>query len=290
MVKVAAIQMQCSNDIDENLRKAENFVREAAMNGAQMILLPELFANVYFCQERRYEYYRLAHEAENDPAVQMAIRLASNYDVVIPVSFYEKDGNSLFNSVACIDAGGKNLGIYRKTHIPDDHFYQEKFYFSPGNSGFKVFDTHYGRLGVGICWDQWFSETARCLTLNGAQLIMYPTAIGSEPILECDSMGHWQRCMQGHAASNIIPVIAANRIGKESVEPCESNGSQKSSLVFYGSSFMSDETGEIVCQASRDREEILYHEYDLAAIDEKRLSWGIFRDRRPEAYNDILKK
>ena len=273
-----------------NLRKAENFVREAAMNGAQMILLPELFANVYFCQERRYEYYRLAHEAENDPAVQMAIRLASNYDVVIPVSFYEKDGNSLFNSVACIDAGGKNLGIYRKTHIPDDHFYQEKFYFSPGNSGFKVFDTHYGRLGVGICWDQWFSETARCLTLNGAQLIMYPTAIGSEPILECDSMGHWQRCMQGHAASNIIPVIAANRIGKESVEPCESNGSQKSSLVFYGSSFMSDETGEIVCQASRDREEILYHEYDLAAIDEKRLSWGIFRDRRPEAYNDILKK
>lgn len=290
MVKVAAIQMQCSNDIDENLRKAENFVREAAMNGAQMILLPELFANVYFCQERRYEYYRLAHEAENDPAVQMAIRLASNYDVVIPVSFYEKDGNSLFNSVACIDAGGKNLGIYRKTHIPDDHFYQEKFYFSPGNSGFKVFDTHYGRLGVGICWDQWFSETARCLTLNGAQLIMYPTAIGSEPILECDSMGHWQRCMQGHAASNIIPVIAANRIGKEHVEPCESNGSQKSSLVFYGSSFMSDETGEIVCQASRDCEEILYHEYDLAAIDEKRLSWGIFRDRRPEAYNDILKK
>lgn len=290
MVKVAAIQMQCSNDIDENLRKAENFVREAAMNGAQMILLPELFANVYFCQERRYEYYRLAHEAENDPAVQMAIRLASNYDVVIPVSFYEKDGNSLFNSVACIDAGGKNLGIYRKTHIPDDHFYQEKFYFSPGNSGFKVFDTHYGRLGVGICWDQWFSETARCLTLNGAQLIMYPTAIGSEPILECDSMGHWQRCMQGHAASNIIPVIAANRIGKEHVEPCESNGSQKTSLVFYGSSFMSDETGEIVCQASRDREEILYHEYDLAAIDEKRLSWGIFRDRRPEAYDDILKK
>lgn len=290
MVKVAAIQMQCSNDIDENLRKAENFVREAAMNGAQMILLPELFANVYFCQERRYEYYRLAHEAENDPAVQMAIRLASNYDVVIPVSFYEKDGNSLFNSVACIDAGGKNLGIYRKTHIPDDHFYQEKFYFSPGNSGFKVFDTHYGRLGVGICWDQWFSETARCLTLNGAQLIMYPTAIGSEPILECDSMGHWQRCMQGHAASNIIPVIAANRIGKEHVEPCESNGSQKSSLVFYGSSFMSDETGEIVCQASRNREEILYHEYDLAAIDEKRLSWGIFRDRRPEAYDDILKK
>ncbi len=290
MVKVAAIQMQCSNDIDENLRKAENYVREAAMNGAQMILLPELFANVYFCQERRYEYYRLAHEAENDPAVQMAIRLASNYDVVIPVSFYEKDGNSLFNSVACIDAGGENLGIYRKTHIPDDHFYQEKFYFSPGNSGFKVFDTHYGRLGVGICWDQWFSETARCLTLNGAQLIMYPTAIGSEPILECDSMGHWQRCMQGHAASNIIPVIAANRIGKEHVEPCESNGSQKSSLVFYGSSFMSDETGEIVCQASRDREEILYHEYDLAAIDEKRLSWGIFRDRRPEAYDDILKK
>ena len=290
MVKVAAIQMQCSNDIDENLRKAENFVREAAMNGAQMILLPELFANVYFCQERRYEYYRLAHEAENDPAVQMAIRLASNYDVVIPVSFYEKDGNSLFNSVACIDAGGKNLGIYRKTHIPDDHFYQEKFYFSPGNTGFKVFDTRYGHLGIGICWDQWFSETARCLTLNGAQLIMYPTAIGSEPILECDSMGHWQRCMQGHAASNIIPVIAANRIGKEHVEPCESNGSQKSSLVFYGSSFMSDETGEIVCQASRDCEEILYHEYDLAAIDEKRLSWGIFRDRRPEAYNDILKK
>lgn len=290
MVKVAAIQMQCSCDIGENIKKAEAFVKEAALNGAQIVLLPELFANVYFCQERRYEYYKLAHEAENDPAVQMAIKLAAAYNVVIPVSFYEKDGNSLFNSVACIDAGGKNLGIYRKTHIPDDHFYQEKFYFSPGNSGFKVFATRYGRLGVGICWDQWFSETARCLTINGAQLIMYPTAIGSEPILECDSMGHWQRCMQGHAASNIIPVIAANRIGKENVEPCESNGFQKSSLVFYGSSFMSDETGAIVCQASRDHEEILYHEYDLAASDDKRLSWGIFRDRRPETYDEILKK
>lgn len=290
MVKVAAIQMQCSCDIGENIKKAEAFVKEAALNGAQIVLLPELFANVYFCQERRYEYYKLANEPENDPSVQMAIELASKYDVVIPVSFYEKDGNSLFNSVACIDAGGKNLGIYRKTHIPDDHFYQEKFYFSPGNTGFKVFDTRYGHLGIGICWDQWFSETARCLTLNGAQLLLYPTAIGSEPILDCDSMGHWQRCMQGHAASNIIPVIAANRIGKESVEPCESNGFQTSSLVFYGSSFMSDETGAIVTQASRDHEEILYHEYDLMQIDDKRLSWGIFRDRRPETYDDILKK
>ena len=207
--------------------------------------------------------------------------------MVLPISFYEKDGNVLYNSVACMDADGSILGVYRKTHIPDDHFYQEKFYFTPGDTGFRVFETQYGRIGIGICWDQWFPETARCLALQGAEVILYPTAIGSEPILECDSMPHWRRCMQGHAAANIVPVIAANRIGKEEVEPSLENGSQQSSLLFYGSSFLTDETGEIVQQASRDREEILLHSYDLDSVSKARLSWGLFRDRRPEMYREI---
>ncbi|MBR4777683.1 MAG: N-carbamoylputrescine amidase [Lachnospiraceae bacterium] len=288
-ITVAAIQMQCSKNVEENIAKAEKMVREAAAKGTQVILLPELFEREYFCQQRRYDFYKYALPVDENPAVKAARKLAKELNVVLPISFYEKDGNVLYNSLAWIDADGSLLGVYRKTHIPDDHFYQEKFYFTPGNTGFMVFDTKYGRLGAGICWDQWFPETARVLALKGAEIIFYPTAIGSEPILETDSMPHWRRCMQGHSASNLVPVVAANRIGKEDVEPCEENAGLKSSLIFYGSSFITDETGELIQSASRDREEILIQSFDLDQIAENRLSWGLFRDRRPEMYKDIVK-
>ncbi len=287
-ITVAAIQMQCSTVVEENLKKAEEMVRKAAGKGAQVILLPELFEREYFCQQKRYDFYEYALPVDENPAVQMGKRLARELDVVLPISFYERDGNVLYNSLAWIDADGELLGVYRKTHIPDDHFYQEKFYFTPGNTGFMVFDTKYGRLGAGICWDQWFPETARALALKGAEVIFYPTAIGSEPILDTDSMSHWRRCMQGHAGANLVPVVAANRIGREDVEPCEANAGQKSALVFYGSSFIADETGELVQSASRDKEEILVQTFDLDQVRENRLSWGIFRDRRPEMYEDIV--
>lgn len=289
MVKVAAIQMQCDKDININLNKAEKMIREAAKQQAQIILLPELFEREYFCQQRRYDFYKYATSVNDNKAVKLAIALAKELEVVLLISFYELDGNNTYNTLAYIDADGTLLGTYRKTHIPDDHYYQEKFYFTPGNTGFKVFKTRYGTIGAGICWDQWFCESARALTINGAQLIFYPTAIGSEPILNVDSKDHWQRCMQGHAATNIIPIIAANRIGLEKVEPSIENGNQTSSLLFYGSSFMTDETGAIIKQASRDKEEILLHEYDLEEIDKKRMEWGLFRDRRPSMYHDITK-
>ena len=288
-VTAAAVQMSCLGTVDENIAKAEMYVRQAAAKGADIVLLSELFERWYFCQERRYDYYDFARPLGENAAVKHFKKVARELGVVLPVSFYEKDENVLYNSVAVIDADGSCLGVYRKTHIPDDHYYQEKFYFTPGNTGFKVWDTRYGRIGIGICWDQWFPETARCMAIQGAELLFYPTAIGSEPILECDSMPHWRRCMQGHAAGNIIPVIAANRIGTEYVEASEENGGQQSSLCFYGSSFMTDETGELVETASRDREEVLVHTYDLDEIRTNRLSWGLFRDRRPETYGDIVK-
>ena len=286
-VTVAAVQMKCSKSVEKNIAHAEELVRQAAAKGAEIVLLPELFERPYFCQERRYEYYEYAQTAEENPAVRHFSRVAAELGIVIPVSFYEKEVNNTYNSVAVLDADGKNLGIYRKTHIPDDHYYQEKFYFTPGNTGFKVFDTHYGKIGIGICWDQWFPETARCMALMGAEILLYPTAIGSEPILECDSMPHWRRCMQGHAAANLMPVIAANRIGREEVAPSPENGGQRSALVFYGSSFMTDETGELKACASRDQEEILTGVYDLDDLADKRLEWGLFRDRRPEMYLKI---
>ena len=288
-VTVAAVQMRCDADPIKNLQTAERLVREAAAKGAQIILLPELFERPYFCQERRYSYYQFSLPADENPAVLRFKEVAKELSVVLPVSFYERDGNVPYNSVAVIDADGSVLGIYRKTHIPDDHYYQEKFYFTPGNSDFQAWKTKYGTIGIGICWDQWFPETARCLALAGAELLLYPTAIGSEPILECDSMPHWRRCMQGHAAANITPVIAANRFGVESVEPCEENGGQKSALNFYGSSFLTDETGGVVADAPRDSECILTAVYDLDDIAEKRLSWGVFRDRRPDRYTAITK-
>ena len=285
-VTVAAIQMRCSRNVKENIEKESDLITKAAENGAQIILPSELFERQYFCQERRYEYYEYAKPLEENDAVQSMKKLAKKLGVVIPVSFYEAgDNRQLFNTVAVIDADGSVLGIYRKTHIPDDHYYQEKFYFTPGNTGFKVFNTRFGNIGIGICWDQWFPETARALAVNGAEILFYPTAIGSEPILECDSMPHWRRCMQGHAGCNLVPVVAANRIGIETVDPCEANGGQKSSLKFYGSSFITDNTGEVICEAERDTEEVLVAQFDLDEYMTDRLSWGLFRDRRPEIYN-----
>lgn len=289
-VKASAVQMKCTADVQENINKAELLVRKAAQDGANIILLPELFERQYFCQERRYDYYAFAKPLSENDAVIHFKSVAAELSAVIIISFYERDGNRLFNSVAVIDADGEVLGVYRKTHIPDDHYYQEKFYFIPGDTGFVTFKTKYATVGVGICWDQWFPETARALALNGAELIFYPTAIGSEPILECDSMRRWQRCMQGHSVANVIPVIAANRIGKEDVTPCEDNGHQSSSLVFYGSSFITDETGEIIAEASRDEETVISAEFDLDVVYENRLGWGVFRDRRPDCYKILAEK
>ena len=277
-VTVAAIQMTYG------LETAVQKVEEAAAQDAQIILLPELFENWYFWQEKNYENYHLATTLEENPAVNELKKVARDFRVVLPVSYYERVGNTTFNTVAIIDADGSVLGQYRKTHIPDDHFYQEKFYFTPGDTGFRVWDTAYAKIGVGICWDQWFPESARCMALMGAELLFYPTAIGSEPILDCDSMPHWRRCMQGHAAANIMPLIAANRIGTEAVTPSPDNQNQSSSLTFYGSSFIADETGGLVEQADRESACILTHTFDLDEIRELRRSWGTFRDRRPEMY------
>ena len=273
-VTVAAIQMTYG------LEEACEKVREAASQGAQIILLPELFENWYFCQEKSYENYHLATTLEENPAVREMQTIARDFKVVIPVSYYERVGETTFNTVAVIDADGTIMGQYRKTHIPDDHFYQEKFYFTPGDTGFRVFRTKFGCIGVGICWDQWFPETARAMAVKGAELLFYPTAIGSEPILECDSMPHWRRAMQGHAAANIMPVIASNRIGTETDD--------ESSMTFYGSSFISDQTGTIVEEADRETESVLVHEFDLDAIAQMRREWGVFRDRRPEMYGTLM--
>ncbi len=284
-VTVAAIQMNCTGSVEENIKKADSLIRQAAAKGAQIILPSELFERPYFCQEQRYEYYEFAKKTEDNDAVKHMQALAKELSIVIPVSFYEAgDNRQLFNSVAVINADGTILGIYRKTHIPDDHFYQEKFYFTPGDTGFKTFKTAYGQIGVGICWDQWFPETARAMALDGAEILFYPTAIGSEPILECDSMPHWRRCMKGHSACNLMPVVAANRIGTETVEPCKENGMQQSSLTFYGSSFITDATGDVVEQMDRESEGFILHSFDLDELESERKSWGLFRDRRPEMY------
>ncbi|MCR5154057.1 MAG: N-carbamoylputrescine amidase [Lachnospiraceae bacterium] len=289
IVKYAGIQMSCTKSVEENIKKADKLVRAAAAEGAQIILLPELFERQYFCQERNYDYYAFATGVAENPAINHFKEVAKELSVVLPISFYEKDENVFYNSVAVIDADGSMLGVYRKTHIPDDHFYQEKFYFTPGNTGFKVWNTRYARIGVGICWDQWFPETARAMAVQGAEILFYPTAIGSEPILEVDSMPHWRRCMQGHSACNVLPVLAANRVGREDVEPSEANGGQKSALIFYGSSFVTDETGEVVKSLGREEEGIVFGESDLDAVRDLRYSWGLFRDRRPDMYKDITK-
>ena len=281
-VVVAATQMSCTWDREATLAKAEKLVREAAAKGANIILLQELFETPYFCQRHDFEYMDLATTPEENPAVKRFQKVAKELDVVIPVSFFERAGNAAFNSIAIIDADGTVLGKYRKTHIPDGMPYAEKFFFTPGDTGFKVWKTKYATIGVGICWDQWFPEAARCMALLGAEILFYPTAIGSEPVLQTDSKPHWQRCMQGHAAANIMPVIASNRIGTEKDEI------HNTELTFYGSSFITDETGAKIAEANRTDETVLVAEFDLDAIALKRRQWGVFRDRRPEMYQTLL--
>ena len=288
-VTVAAVQMACAKEVQTNIETADRLVRQAAEKGANIILLPELFERPYFCQERQYGYYAYATEAQENEAVRHFTKVSKELGVVLPISFFERDGNVLYNSIAVLDPKEGLLGIYRKTHIPDDHFYQEKFYFTPGNTGFKVWDTSFARIGVGICWDQWFPECARAMALQGAQLLFYPTAIGSEPVLGGDSMPHWRNAMKGHAAANLVPVIAANRIGREDVLPCPENNMQSSALVFYGSSFITDITGELKADAGRDEEGVITETFDLDEQADMRLSWGIFRDRRPDMYGEIVR-
>jgi N-carbamoylputrescine amidase len=276
MVKVSAIQMSMSEDKTSNVSKAKNLVRKSAQNGAQIILLPELFEGLYFCKDMDEKYFSWAKPLKNNKLIEEFSILAKELEVVILVSYFEKAENDYFNSLVVINADGSIMDNYRKTHIPDGPGYEEKFYFKPGNSGFKVYDTKFAKIGVGICWDQWFCETARALTLMGAEIIFYPTAIGSEPEIHLDSKDHWQRVQMGHAATNTVPVVVANRYGEEVGESC--------SLNFYGSSFISDYTGKKIAEASRDKEEIIYGEFDLEENAKQREYWGLLRDRRPATY------
>ncbi len=280
-VTVAVTQMACSWDIDANVENAEQLVRQAADAGANIILLQELFETPYFCIDEQSRHFDLAKSLEDQPTIERVRALARDLGVVIPVSFFEKSGLAHFNSVAVVDADGSIVGHYRKSHIPDCPLYEEKFYFSPGDTGFRTFATAFGRIGVGICWDQWFPEAARAMTLMGAELLLYPTAIGSElDKPEFDSKGHWQMVMRGHAAANILPVIASNRIGTES--------SGELSMQFYGSSFIADHVGDVVCEADRESRAVLTHTFDLAEIADYRREWGVFRDRRPDLYRPLL--
>ncbi len=281
-VKVAATQMATSWNREDNLMKAERLVRKAAQEGANIILLQELFETPYFCQKEKYKYFQLATTSETNEAIKRFKKIAKELHVVLPISFFERANNVFYNSLALIDTDGEVKGIYRKTHIPTGECYEEKFYFSPGDTGFMVFDTEFGKLGLGICWDQWFPETARSLALLGAEILMFPTAIGSEPTPTIDSKLHWQNTMRGHAAANIMPLVASNRVGVEKDDD--------SSMTFYGSSFIANEEGEIVKELNRTEENILVAEFDLDEIAKKRYSWGVFRDRRPEMYKTLLKK
>ena len=279
-VNFAAVQLAISWDLDKNLDKIRHSVKEAADNGANVVVLQELFAAPYFCKKQEAKYFELAQTLDSSPLISTMSAIAKEFNVVLPVSYFEKSGNTFFNSLVMIDADGTVLDNYRKSHIPDGPGYSEKFYFSPGDTGFKVWDTQFGRFGAGICWDQWFPELARSLVLQGAEAIFYPTAIGSEPQdSSLDSQGHWQRTMQGHSAANLVPVIASNRTGVESDDGIETN--------FYGSSFITDHTGEKLAEASRDEETIIYAEIDLDATEKARHSWGLFRDRRPDLYGQL---
>lgn len=282
MVKVAAVQMQMSEDQARNRTRAEALVREAAANGAQIILLPELFEGLYFCKDMDEKYFAWAQPREGHPMIARFSAVAKALGVVLPLSYFERDGERYFNSLVMIDSDGTVLENYRKTHIPSGPGYEEKFYFLSGDTGFKVWETRFGKIGVGICWDQWFPETARSLALLGAELIFYPTAIGSEPEIHVDSKEHWQRVQQGHSAANTVPVVAANRIGEEAGESC--------TLTFYGSSFATDCTGKKIAEADRTSECIIYAEYDFKANAKQRNYWALFADRRPEAYGVICTK
>ena len=279
-VKVAATQMSCSWELDQNIAKAKNIIVQAAKKGANIILLQELFQSPYFCIEYDEKIFHLAQTFENNKVLKEMSELCKELNVVLPISYFERSNNAYFNSVAVIDSDGTILGNYRKSHIPDAPGYLEKYYFNPGNTGFKVWDTNFGKIGIGICWDQWFPEAARIMALKGAEILFYPTAIGNELRSDYDSSSAWQRAMQGHAASNIVPVVASNRIGVEEVQN-QSNG-------FYGRSFISDHTGKILKEGSRDKEEILIAEVDLEQNHLFRRNWGLFRDRRTDLYEEIL--
>ena len=281
MLKVAAIQTSYSESVNDNKDKAKKLIRIAASEGANIILLSELPQNIYFCSKQDSKWFNHAYSWENHPIKQEFEDLAQELNVVLPISFFEKKDNAFFNSIAIIDASGETIGVYRKSHIPQGPGYEEKFYFSPGDTGFKVWKTEFGIIGVGICWDQWSPEAARIMTLLGADILLYPTAIGSEPedktLNSCD---HWVTVQRGHAGANMIPLIAANRVGVEV---------QKDVLIkFYGSSFIAGHRGELVKQASDSNDEIIVAEFDIEKIKEDRASWGLFRDRRPELYSRIM--
>jgi N-carbamoylputrescine amidase len=278
---VAAAQFASTPDRAANLATADRLVREAAKQGANVVLIQELFETPYFCKEHNPDYFALALPIAENPAVRRFRDLARKLNVVLPTSVFERAGNAFYNTVAMIDADGSVLGTYRKAHIPESPGYHEKFYFSPGDTGFKVWPTRFGTLGVAICWDQWFPESARAMAVMGAEILFYPTAIGSEPQdPSIDSRDHWQRAMQGHSASNIMPLVASNRIGTEQGERWR--------VTYYGSSFITDHTGAILKQAGRDGEAILTQTFDLDAIRSYRNAWGVFRDRRPELYGPIM--
>lgn len=280
-VTVAATQMACSNETDKNVSNAEKLVRQAASEGAQIILIQELFESQYFCMDQKEELFELSKPFENHPTIKKFSELAKELKVVLPVSFFEKANRAHYNSVAIVDADGNVLGKYRKSHIPDGPGYQEKFYFNPGDTGFKVWNTKYAKIGVGICWDQWFPEAARSMVLSGAELLLYPTAIGGEPEDDgFDSSDMWQRAMIGHSASNQIPVIASNRIGTEKGIDIEN--------YFYGRSFVTNHVGDKIAEGSRDKEEVLIGKINLSEAETLRNVWGVFRDRRPELYKGLL--
>ena len=280
-VRVAATQMACGWNRGENIARAEKLVRQAAERGAQIVLLQELFETPYFPKDEDASHYELSTEPERNEAIAAMRSLARELEVVLPVSFFERANNAMFNTVAIVDADGEVLGSYRKSHIPDAPGYSEKYYFNHGDTGFRVWQTRYARIGVAICWDQWFPEAARVMALKGAELLLYPTAIGSEPDgTDCRALPHWQRVMQGHAAANLVPVVASNRIGSEQGKSC--------SLQFFGGSFISDHLGEKIAEADRDSEGVLVEEIDLRQAERDRLHWNLFRDRRPDLYGDLL--
>jgi len=285
-VTVAATQMSCDWNVAGNIAKAEKLVREAAARGAQIILLPELFEAPYFCIEQDNRHLNLACPVEENRAVRHFSAVARELGVVLPISFFERAGQVFFNTIAIIDADGRNLGVYRKSHIPNGPGYQEKTYFSPGDTGFKVWNTRFGRLGVGICWDQWFPETARSMALMGAELLLFPTAIGSEPppAVPVNSRDHWQRTQQGHAAANLMPLIASNRYGLEkSLQDPEGLY-----IRFYGSSFIADSMGAKVAEAGEEGDAVLTATFDLEALAQMRNNWFVFRDRRPDLYGNLV--
>lgn len=283
-VTVAATQMACSWDVADNVARAEEMVRDAAGLGAQIILLQELFETPYFCIEEASKHNVLAKPIEGNALIGHFQNLAKELEVVLPISFYERAGNTRFNSVVIVDADGEIKNHYRKSHIPHSPGYQEKYYFSPGDTGFTVTQTRYAKIGVGICWDQWFPEAARIMALKGAEIIFYPTAIGSEPsVPDYDSMPHWRRVMQGHAGANIVPVVASNRIGTEEATINDS------SMTFYGSSFIADQFGALMADADRATEGVHLATLDLDGARADRDGWGVWRDRRPDLYTPILK-